>query len=121
MSVHADSVTSTVLSTLGHITYSSGLVRALVPCPASVVRPAAGESTQHNTIRRFGGRVEPPAPSKVVPPACRRHTAAAPEADPPFLVGPGDVRPLEAVVLAKGHDVAHACHVTSAEERNRAA
>jgi hypothetical protein len=98
---------STEPSTGLHITSSLGLVPALVPYPASVVRPSAGDSAQHNPLRAIGGRVEPPTPAQVVLPACGQHTAATPEGDPPRFLIAGNPRPLEAAFLVEGHDVTH--------------
>jgi hypothetical protein len=103
LSIHA----STERGTRPNITSSLGLVPALVPYPTSVVRPSAGSSAQHNPLRAIGGRVEPPAPTDVVLPACGRHTAATPEGDPPRFLIAGHPRPLEAAFLVEGHDVTH--------------
>jgi hypothetical protein len=98
---------STERSTQGHITSSLGLVLALVPYPASVVRAPALGPVHHNSIRAIGGRVEPPAPADVVGPACGGDAALAPEGDPPRFLILRNPRPLEAVVLVEGHDVTH--------------
>jgi hypothetical protein len=98
---------STEASTGLHITSSLSMVLALVPYPASVVRPSALRPVQHNSLRAIGGRVEPPAPSQVVLPACGRHTAATPEGDPPRFLTLRNPRPLEAAFLVEGNDVTH--------------
>ena len=79
--------------------------------PASVVRPSPTRLTQQNAIRRIGGRIEPPAPSQVVPPSCGRDAAATPEGDPPRFLMRRHPGSFDAVVLPERHDVAHADRV----------
>jgi hypothetical protein len=98
---------STERRTEANITSSLGLGPALVPYPASVVRSSAWSSVQHNPLRAIGGRVEPPAPTDVVLPACGGRPALAPEGDPPRFLIAGNPRPLEAALLVEGHDVTH--------------
>src|SRR5688572_8943437 len=107
MMIQQDRHASTVGRTGLNITSSLSMVPALVPYPASVVRPSAGSSAQHNPLRAIGGRVEPPAPAQVVLPACGGRPALAPEGDPPRFLIAGNPRPLEAALLVEGHDVTH--------------
>jgi hypothetical protein len=97
-----------------HITSSFGTVRAWtngVPSrlalPVGVVGASAPCPTQRNALRRIRRRVEPPAPTDVVLPACGRSPALAPEGDPPRFLIAGNPRPLEAAFLVEGHDVTH--------------
>jgi hypothetical protein len=106
---------STEPSTGLHITSSLSMVPALVPYPASVVRPSAGSPAQHNPLCSIGGRVEPPAPAQVVLPACGGSPAASPEGDPPRFLSPRNPRPLEAAFLVEGHNISQSIHSVAGE------
>jgi hypothetical protein len=97
-------------STQGYITYSSRLVRALVPLvPRSVVGPAALLTQQNVSADSLilGRRVEPSTPSPVVRQSSGRHSNSTPERDPFGFLGLRYPRPLEAALLVEGHDIAH--------------
>ena len=109
MASNAGSVGSIVPSTVRNITYSLGLVRALVPLsPRSIVGPAALR-TQHNVSADSVIRcriVKPATPGAVVAPAGRGDTLPAPPLNPPVLVDLRHPGPNQ-TVGARGHDIAH--------------
>jgi hypothetical protein len=100
-------------STECNVTYSLGLVPALVPlgwAPFRVVGALPSSPMQHFVSAdsvNLGRRIEPATPCEVVLPACSRDTAATPEGNPPRFLIERDPRPFEAAILAVRHDVAH--------------
>jgi len=93
---------------VGHITSSSGAVRAAVPDLANAVQPASAPRIEHKVTHRFGMRREEAAPAAVVAPATGRRALPRPEAQPPFHVCFGHPHPLFPVRLPEHHDVGHA-------------